>query len=83
MLARPIDSPVEGKAVRPPVKGVCYEGKNRGYVHGLRTVLRHLPRRFEMGDDMATVIANPVPDEYREAAQQAADECPVEAIVIE
>jgi ferredoxin len=36
-----------------------------------------------MGDDMATVIATPVPDEYRELAQQAADECPVEAIVIE
>ncbi|MBN1506879.1 MAG: ferredoxin [Sedimentisphaerales bacterium] len=41
------------------------------------------PEVFEMGDDMATVIATPVPDEYRELVQQAADECPVEAIVIE
>ena len=41
------------------------------------------PDVFEMGDDMATVIVSEVPDEYRELAQQAADECPVEAIVIE
>lgn len=41
------------------------------------------PDVFEMGDDVATVIATPVPDEYRELALQAADECPVGAIVIE
>jgi len=41
------------------------------------------PDVFEMGDDMATVIVSEVPDEYAEFVQQAADECPVEAIVIE
>jgi ferredoxin len=41
------------------------------------------PDVFEMGDDMATVIATPVPEELRELALQAADECPVGAIVIE
>jgi ferredoxin len=41
------------------------------------------PEVFEMGDDMATVIVTTVPKQYEEAAQQAADECPVEAIVLE
>ncbi|MCX5643871.1 MAG: ferredoxin [Phycisphaerae bacterium] len=41
------------------------------------------PEVFEMGDDMATVIVGPVPTQYEEAAQQAAEECPVEAIIIE
>jgi ferredoxin len=36
-----------------------------------------------MGDDMATVIVGEVPPEHQETAQQAADECPVEAIIIE
>jgi len=36
-----------------------------------------------MGDDMAQVIAGDVPAEHEDAAQQAADECPVEAIIIE
>jgi ferredoxin len=41
------------------------------------------PEVFEMGDDMATVIVDEVPAESEDAAQQAADECPVEAIVVE
>jgi ferredoxin len=41
------------------------------------------PEVFEMGDDMATVIVDPVPKQYEEAARQAADECPVQAIIIE
>jgi len=41
------------------------------------------PEVFEMGDEMATVIVDTVPKPYEEAAQQAADECPVEAIIIE
>jgi len=41
------------------------------------------PEVFEMGDQMATVIADPVPTEHRDTAQQAADECPVEAILVE
>ncbi len=38
---------------------------------------------FEMGDDLAQVIVDVVPAEHEDAAQQAADECPVEAIIVE
>jgi ferredoxin len=41
------------------------------------------PEVFEMGDVIAEVIVDNVPPELEETAQQAADECPVEAIVIE
>ena len=41
------------------------------------------PEVFEMGDDMAQVIVDEVPAEFEEAAQQAADECPVEAISVD
>ena len=41
------------------------------------------PDIFEMGADMAEVIVDDVPAEFEEAVQQAADECPVEAIIIE
>ena len=41
------------------------------------------PEVFQMGDDMAKVIVDPIPAESEATAQQAADECPVEAIVIE
>ena len=41
------------------------------------------PEVFEMGDMMAQVIVDEVPAEFEDAAQQAADECPVEAISIE
>ena len=41
------------------------------------------PDVFEIGSDMAEVIADPVPAELEDAVQQAADECPVEAIVVE
>ncbi len=41
------------------------------------------PDVFNMGDDIAEVIADPVPAEHQKAAEQAADECPVQAIVIE
>jgi ferredoxin len=40
------------------------------------------PEVFEMGPDMAQVIVAEVPPEFEEAVQQAADECPVEAIII-
>jgi ferredoxin len=39
------------------------------------------PEVFDMGDEMATVIVDEVPKEYEDAVQQAADECPVEAII--
>jgi ferredoxin len=41
------------------------------------------PDVFEMGDDIAQVTIDDVPTEHEDAVQQAADECPVEAIVVE
>ena len=41
------------------------------------------PEVFEMGDEFAQVIGGEVPTEHEDAAHQAADECPVEAIVVE
>ncbi|HBG28374.1 MAG: 4Fe-4S ferredoxin [Planctomycetes bacterium GWF2_41_51] len=41
------------------------------------------PEVFQMGDEIAEVIVDEVPPQYEDAAQQAADECPVEAIIIE
>ncbi|MHC4148222.1 MAG: ferredoxin [Planctomycetota bacterium] len=40
------------------------------------------PEVFEMGPDTAQVIVDEVAAEFEDAVQQAADECPVEAIVI-
>ena len=40
------------------------------------------PDVFEMGDETAQVCVNSVPAELEETVQQAADECPVEAIVV-
>ena len=40
------------------------------------------PEVFELVDDVAEVIADPVPGEAEEACRQAADDCPVEAITI-
>jgi ferredoxin len=36
-----------------------------------------------MGDEKAEVIVDEVTPEHEDAVQQAADECPVEAIIIE
>lgn len=41
------------------------------------------PEVFAMGDSIAEVIVDTVPPELEDAAQQAADECPVEAIIVE
>jgi len=41
------------------------------------------PEVFQMGNDIAEVIVDEVPPQFEENAQQAADECPVEAIIIE
>jgi len=41
------------------------------------------PEVFEMGDEKAEVIVDEVTPEHEDAVQQAADECPVEAIIIE
>ncbi len=41
------------------------------------------PEVFQMGSDMAEVIVDEVPAEFEQAVQQAAEECPVEAIIVE
>lgn len=41
------------------------------------------PDVFEMGDAIAQVTTASVPAEMEDTVQQAADECPVEAIVLE
>ena len=41
------------------------------------------PEVFQLSDDIAEVIADPIPKEVQDTAQQAADECPVDAITIE
>ena len=41
------------------------------------------PDVFEMGSDIAEVTVNEVPSEFEEAVQQAADECPAEAIIVD
>jgi len=41
------------------------------------------PEVFEMGAEIAEVIVDNVPPESEETAQQAADECPVESIIVE
>jgi len=41
------------------------------------------PDVFEMGSDLAQVIDEDVPPEFEDAVQQAADECPAEAIIVE
>ena len=38
---------------------------------------------FEMGSDIVEVTVDEVPPELEDAVQQAADECPVEAIIVE
>lgn len=41
------------------------------------------PSVFLMGSNIAEVVSETVPAEYEEDVQQAADECPVEAIIVE
>ena len=41
------------------------------------------PEVFEMGDEFAEVIIDEVPEDLEDTVQQAVDECPVEAIIIE
>jgi ferredoxin len=41
------------------------------------------PEVFEMGPETAQVKVDEVPAEREDAVQQAADECPVEAIAVE
>ena len=41
------------------------------------------PEVFEMGEEIAQVIVDVVPAELEDSARQAAEDCPVEAIIIE
>ena len=41
------------------------------------------PEVFEMGTEIAQAIVDKVPAELEDSVQQAADECPVEAIIVE
>jgi ferredoxin len=41
------------------------------------------PEVFELQDDVAIVIADPVPSDSEESCQEAAESCPVEAITVE
>jgi ferredoxin len=41
------------------------------------------PEVFEMGEEFAQPLVDEVPGEYEEAVQQAAEECPTEAIIVE
>lgn len=40
------------------------------------------PEVFELGDVIAEVIVDEVPLEYEDSVNEAAEECPVEAIVV-
>ena len=40
------------------------------------------PEVFELEDDVAVVKVDPVPAAHEEAAKDAADQCPVEAITV-
>jgi ferredoxin len=41
------------------------------------------PDVFQMGEEIAQAIVDEVPAELEDLVEQAADECPVEAIVVE
>jgi ferredoxin len=40
------------------------------------------PEVFEMGEDRAAVKVDEIPEEYQDATQEAADECPTSAIIV-
>ncbi len=41
------------------------------------------PEVFEMRDDRAYIKVDEIPEEYQDATQEAADECPTSAIIVE
>jgi ferredoxin len=41
------------------------------------------PEVFEMEGDVAAVKVDPIPEELEDSVQEAADDCPVEAISVE
>lgn len=51
---------------------------------GCEVCVNTCPTVFEMGDDaLAHVVTDPVPDDQADAAEEAADACPVDAIHVE
>ncbi len=50
---------------------------------GDETCVSICPEVFEMHDDVAVTIVEEVPPEFEEACREAAESCPVEAIIIE
>ena len=50
---------------------------------GCELCVASAPDVFEMADDVAVMKGDAIADENLESAKQAAEECPVEAIVIE
>jgi len=41
------------------------------------------PETFEMRGDLAVVLKDEVPEEFEDKCREAAESCPVEAIIIE
>ena len=41
------------------------------------------PEVFELGDLIAEVIVDEVPPEFEDSVHEAAEECPVQAIIVE
>jgi ferredoxin len=41
------------------------------------------PEVFEMGEEYAEVKMNSIPEEYADAVEEAAEECPTAAIIVE
>ncbi len=50
---------------------------------GDETCVDICPEVFEMQGDIAMVKMEEVPEEFQEACREAAESCPVEAIIIE
>ncbi len=50
---------------------------------GCELCVETCPEVFEMGDDIAVVKVDVVPEDAEESCQEAADDCPSEAIIIE
>ncbi len=50
---------------------------------GDETCVSICPEIFEMRDDVAVALVEEVPREFEEACREAAESCPVEAIIIE
>ena len=76
----PFYTPIEELRRRQPKGLVLSGGPNSVYDDAAPQCS---PEVFEMGDEIAQVIVDEVPAELEDTVEQAADECPVEAIVVE